>query len=273
MAKKVYGMFFTGTGTTEKMVTYIAKELAKELGCDYEPYDFTLPTVRKTVKEYTADDIVVLGTPVIAGRVPNLLLKYLDTIVGNGAYGIPVVLYGNRNFDDALIELRNIMEADGFHTIAGGAFVGEHSFSRTLGQGRPDEEDMAVAATFVSKIAEKVKSGNINKEPIEVEGCTPIRPYYTPRDRNGNGIDIRKVKPKTDMSICINCGFCAANCPLGSINPENPAEITGICMKCCKCVKLCPVQAKYFDDEGYLYHKTELEEMYGGRRAEDKIFY
>ena len=32
MAKKVYGMFFTGTGTTEKMVTYIAKELAKELG-------------------------------------------------------------------------------------------------------------------------------------------------------------------------------------------------------------------------------------------------
>ena len=121
MAKKVYGMFFTGTGTTEKMVTYIAKELAKELGCDYEPYDFTLPAVRKTVKEYTADDIVVLGTPVIAGRVPNLLLKYLDTIVGNGAYGIPVVLYGNRNFDDALIELRNIMEADGFHTIAGGA--------------------------------------------------------------------------------------------------------------------------------------------------------
>ena len=111
MAKKVYGMFFTGTGTTEKMVTYIAKELAKELGCDYEPYDFTLPAVRKTVKEYTADDIVVLGTPVIAGRVPNLLLKYLDTVVGNGAYGIPVVLYGNRNFDDALIELRNIMEA------------------------------------------------------------------------------------------------------------------------------------------------------------------
>ena len=149
MAKKVYGMFFTGTGTTEKMVTYIAKELAKELGCDYEPYDFTLPAVRKTVKEYTADDIVVLGTPVIAGRVPNLLLKYLDTVVGNGAYGIPVVLYGNRNFDDALIELRNIMEADGFHTIAGGAFVGEHSFSRTLGQGRPDEEDMAVAANCV----------------------------------------------------------------------------------------------------------------------------
>lgn len=272
MANKVFGMYFSGTGTTQKMVTYIASEIAKTLGCDYEPYDFTLPGVRKIVKEYTKDDIVVLGTPVIAGRVPNLLLKYLDTVVGNGAFGIPIVLFGNRNFDDALIELRNIMETDGFHTIAGGAFVGEHSFSKILGKDRPDAEDMAIAAEFVTKIAEKIKSGNINKEPIEVKGETPIRPYYTPRDRNGNGIDIRKVKPKTNDK-CTNCGFCAANCPLGSINPENPAEITGICMKCCKCVKLCPVGAKYFDDEGFLYHKTELEEMYGVRRASDEIFY
>lgn len=272
MVKKVYGMYFSGTGTTKKMVTYIASQLAKKLDCDYEPYDFTLPDVRKTVKEYSKDDIVVLGTPVIAGRVPNLLLKYLDTISGNGAYGIPVVLFGNRNFDDALIELRNIMETDGFHTIAGGAFVGEHSFSTTLGQGRPDSNDMSVADELIAKTAEKIISGKINDCPIEVKGETPIRPYYTPRDRNGNGIDIRKVKPKTNDK-CVNCGFCAANCPLGSINPENPTEVPGICMKCCKCVKLCPVGAKYFDDEGFLYHKTELEEMYGIRRAENEIFY
>ena len=139
-------------------------------------------------------------------------------------------------------------------------------------QGRPDAEDMKVAAEFVEKIAEKITSGNINEGPIQVKGEDPIRPYYTPRDRNGNGIDIRKVKPKTDLDKCVNCGFCAKNCPLGSINLENVAEVTGICMKCCKCVKLCPKGAKYFDDEGFLYHKTELEEMYGIRRAEDEIF-
>ena len=111
-------MYFSGTGTTKKMVTYIASELAKKVGYEYEAYDFTPPAVRKEVKSYEQGDIVVLGTPVIAGRVPNLLLKYLDTVAGNGAYGVPVVLFGNRNFDDALIELRNIMEKDGFHTIS-----------------------------------------------------------------------------------------------------------------------------------------------------------
>ncbi len=38
---------------------------------------------------------------------------------GNGALAVPVVCYGNRNYDDALMELRNTLEAGGFHTVAG----------------------------------------------------------------------------------------------------------------------------------------------------------
>ena len=52
MAKKVYGMYFSGTGTTKKMVTYIASELASKIGGEYVEFDFTLPGVRKEVKEY-----------------------------------------------------------------------------------------------------------------------------------------------------------------------------------------------------------------------------
>lgn len=40
---------------------------------------------------------------------------------------MPVSLFGNRNFDDGLIELRNVLEADG-HNVAGGAFVGSTLF-------------------------------------------------------------------------------------------------------------------------------------------------
>ena len=77
-------------------------------------------------------DIVIVGVPVYAGRVPNVLLKYLNTMSGNGALAIAVVLYGNRNYDDALLELKDILEANGFKVIAGGAFIGEHAFSKTL---------------------------------------------------------------------------------------------------------------------------------------------
>lgn len=273
MIKKVWGMYFTGTGTTEKVVTHIGKKIAEKLGVEYEDYDFTLPKARKVEKSFTEEDLVVFGTPVIAGRVPNLLLKYLDTLKGNGALAVPVVLYGNRNFDDALIELRNILKDKGMKPIAGGAFIGEHSFSKILGAGRPDAKDMEIASTFAENIFEKVTGKDFDPEKlIEVKGETPIRFYYQPRDSKGNSIDIRKVKPKTNMELCNKCGLCASICPLGSINPEDPSDVFGICMKCCACVKRCPNGAKYYDDENYLYHQHELEAQYASTRREPELF-
>lgn len=273
MIKKVWGMYFTGTGTTEKVVTHIGRKIAEKLGVEYEDYDFTLPKVRKVEKSFTEEDLVVFGTPVIAGRVPNLLLKYLDTLKGKGALAVPVVLYGNRNFDDALIELRNILKDKGMKPIAGGAFIGEHSFSKILGAGRPDAKDMEIASTFAENIFEKVTGKDFDPEKlIEVKGETPIRFYYQPRDSKGNSIDIRKVKPKTNMDLCNKCGLCASICPLGSINPEDPSDVFGICMKCCACVKRCPNGAKYYDDENYLYHQHELEAQYASTRREPELF-
>lgn len=102
-------------------------------------------------------------------------------------------------------------------------------------------------------------------EPVPVKGALPLRPYYTPRDRNGTPVSILKVKPKTS-DACTQCGLCAEVCPMGAISREDAAQVPGICIKCCACVKKCPVGAKYYDDEGYLYHQHELEALYAGRR-------
>lgn len=259
--KKIWAMYFSPTGTTEKIVTCVADELA---GGKAEVFDFTLPKARAKEKAFTEGDAVVFGVPVYAGRVPNVLLKYLDTVRGNGALAVPIVLFGNRNYDDALIELRNILEKNGFHTIAAAAFVGEHSFSKTLAAGRPDDKDMALAKEFASKIPLE------DRGMISVKGEDPIRGYYQPRDRKGVFIDIRKVKPLTSEA-CDDCKICAQVCPMGSISFDNVREFTGICIKCGACIKKCPKQAKYYEDEGYLYHKTELEEGYT-RRAEPELF-
>lgn len=266
--KKIWAMYFSPTGTTEKIVTCIADELAASGGkTENEPasrFDFTLPQARAEGKNFTGRDAVVFGVPVYAGRVPNVLLKYLDTVQGGGALAVPVVLYGNRNYDDALIELRNILEKNGFHTIAAAAFIGEHSFSKILAAGRPDEQDLKLAREFASRIA--LEEGGM----IKVKGQDPIRGYYQPRDRKGVFIDIRKVKPLTSDQ-CDNCMICAKVCPMGSISFDDPREFTGICIKCGACIKKCPKGAKYYEDEGYLYHKRELEEGYT-RRAEPELF-
>lgn len=269
---KIWSVYFSPTGTTKKITTTIAGCLSMELKLPKEEYDFTPAEVRRQAADFTGEDIVVFGIPTYAGRIPNVLLKYLATVKADGALAIPVALYGNRNFDDSLIELRNLLEENGFHTVAGAAFIGEHSFSKILGKDRPDVKDMLLAGKFAKNAAEKIKgiTDTTALQPVEVKGETPIRTYYQPRDRKGNPIDIRKVLPKTKPS-CINCGICADVCPMGSISRENVAEFTGICIKCGACIKKCPVEAKYYDDEGYLYHKTELELGYE-RRAEPEFF-
>lgn len=271
--KKVWAVYFSGTGTTEKTVRRIAAGMAQALDAELAVYDFTTPAARQQELRFNAEELAVLGVPVYAGRVPNVLLPYLTKqLHGGGALAVPVVLFGNRNFDDGLIELRNILTEDGFMPVAGGAFVGEHAFSRTLGAGRPNGDDLAEMDAFARRAAEKVTALTAAPaEPVAVWGETPIRPYYTPRDRHRNPINILKVKPKTDMDRCGGCGLCAARCPMGSIDPADVSQVTGICIKCCACVKGCPAEAKYFDDAGYLYHKSELEEVYA-RPAANEVF-
>lgn len=272
--EKIWAVYFSGTGTTRRTVERIAGGIASRLNLPAESVDFSRPAVRQETLRFGEKDLVVFGTPVYAGRVPNVLLPFLrERIVGGGALAVPVVLFGNRDYDDALIELRNILAADGMHPIAAGAFVGEHSFSRVLGADRPNAEDEALMDEFAARVAALAAGLDAALvKSVAMRGQEPLRPYYTPRDRAGNPINILKVKPKTDLSRCGGCGLCADLCPMGSIDPADVSAVRGICIKCCACVKGCPTGAKFFDDAGYLYHQHELEAQYA-RPAENEVFY
>ncbi|QAT50264.1 ferredoxin [Caproiciproducens sp. NJN-50] len=269
MSYRIHSLYFSATGTTEKIVSEVAGRLSEKSGGPVAGrVDFTLPQAREIPCSFGESDLVVAGVPVYAGRVPNVLLKYIKSVRGNGALAAAVVLYGNRDYDDALIELRDLLAEDGFRVIAGAAFVGEHSFSRILAKGRPDEKDLSEADRFADLIGSRIAEGKLGT--VEVKGNTPYRSYYKPKDPQNKSVDIRKVQPKT-TDACTHCMTCAKVCPMGSISADDPSVLTGICIKCGACVKKCPAGAKYFDDPGYLRHKTEMEIGLTARR-EPELF-
>ena len=213
------------------------------------------------------------------GRIPNKILPAVQTLFeGNGALAVPVVTFGNRSFDNALIELRIELEQHGFHTIAGAAFVAEHVFSNKLAAGRPDEKDLQTIRRFAGDVAEKIKGfeeGPLDgmaeiPAPAAVKGIEPVPAYYRPLQEDGSPANFLKAKPKTSDS-CNDCGICARVCPMGSISPEDYRTVTGICIKCQACVKSCPVHAKFFDDPVMLSHTRMLEQHYE-RPAENEVF-
>ncbi|NLK51579.1 MAG: 4Fe-4S binding protein [Syntrophomonadaceae bacterium] len=270
MNRKINTLYFSATGTTKKVVTEVANRVANDFKTTVKENDFTLPGAREKALSFTNKDVVVVGVPVIAGRVPNVLLKCLNSIKGNNALAIAVVVYGNRNYDDALIELKDILESDGLKVIAGGAFIGEHSFSKILAQNRPDEKDMTIVNDFAQSIYNKLTAQD-SIQPVIVKGNKPYRDYYKPRDKYGNFFDFRKITPKTNMDDCTDCKLCVDICPMGSIDFEDVSKLNGICIKCCACIKKCPTEARYFDDENFLKHKRELEIEFTYRR-EPELF-
>ena len=295
--KTVTALFFSPTYTTKKCVVAIAKGVAEGLAAEYRECNITTPLQRRQTPEYGPGDLVVFGVPVYIGRVPNLFRDYFASIKGNGAIGVPVVVYGNRAYDDALIELRDIMQGNGFQCMAAGAFIGEHSFSYTLGGGRPDAADLQKATAFGEEIARRLLAGaepypaaglqqegqscgegapQVGAEPprqLQVPGNPYPYTFFDARSGKGKSIDLRKVKPETDPEKCTNCGYCAMLCPMGAIDPDNCSEIPGKCIRCCACVKLCRPKAKYFADETYLEHKAILEEKFTEPRREPEIFW
>ena len=267
----IKAVFYSATGNTKKVVMKTAEHAAELLHVPVEQYEFTLSSKRESVLEYSKDWLVIVGLPVYAGRIPNKIAPFVQSYLkGNGAWAVPVVTFGNRSYDNALIELRNELERNGFHTIAGAAFVSEHAFSDQLAFGRPDQEDLCAIEQFAKDIVAKLS--NLEEIPprISVKGMEPIDVYYTPLGMDGKPAVFLKAKPKTREN-CTYCKRCAEVCPMGSIENKDPTIVSGICIKCQACVKVCPEHAKYFDDPAFLSHIEMLEHHYV-RRAENEVF-
>ena len=269
--KQVWSVYWSATGNTEKIVKETAGALAEQLSCSVKTIDFTPQEARKSGMSFAAGDLVVIGMPTYAGKIPNKMLPYVqEQIAGNGALAVPVVTFGNRSFDNSLAELSACLENNGFHTVAAGAFACRHAFTDVLAPGRPNAEDLALARELALRAAEKVKAMTALPAPVQVPGDAAA-PYYVPKGTDGQPAKFLKAKPCTDLSKCSQCGICAHLCPMGAISPDNAAEVPGICIKCQACVRKCPAGAKYFDDPAFLSHVAMLEQNFTAPK-ENQIF-
>ena len=124
--------------------------------------------------------MAIIGVPVYAGRVAPLAVKRLAAIQGNNTPAVIVVTYGNREFEDALIELRDITEKAAFSPLAACTFIGEHSFSGSktpIAAARPDSVDLATAEAFGVKILARLAAlEDVKAETsLDVPGDIPYK--------------------------------------------------------------------------------------------------
>jgi ferredoxin len=254
---KTVAIYFSPTHTTEKSL----KAFAKGTGLPFEMVDLTTPRHRSSFKRsFQPNELVVVGLPVYAGRLPGLIDDFFANLEGNGAPAVAVVVYGNRDYDDSLLELKMKLESRSFKVRAAATFIGEHTFSSKIATGRPDANDLVTASDFgkrtILSIAQEIPGD------LKFKGTYPFKAKVI-----GPGI------VPTTSAECVLCGLCIDNCPWGAIDSNDCKKVDASkCMRCARCIKECPSGAKQFTDPGHLAFIPEFEKRLNTRRCEPELF-
>ncbi len=263
--KKVYAVYFSPTYTTKKSV----EAFVEGMGIPTEKVDLTLPKVRQSFnRAFGKDELVAVGLPVYGGRLPLDLEDFFSGLKGDATPAVAIVLYGNREFDDALIELRMRLEDRGFAVKAGAAFIGEHTFSVKIATGRPDSNDLTVAADFGRKVLECVKQDYKGK--LVLKGNYPfVKKGYDPKVH----LEFPPHPRFTTTEDCNQCGLCAEDCPWGAIDSSDcRLRNYSKCMICYRCFKNCPVSAIQMVNEKFREYLPSFEKRLNAQRKEPELF-
>lgn len=268
--KNIVAIYFSPTGNTFNILKYITNNISEALDIPARFISITLPIEREKTYSFRDDELVIFGSPVYAGRIPNKILPYIqDNFRGKNTPAMSVVTFGNRSYDNALAELCGVLNSNSFISFSATAIATTHVFSNKIGTDRPDKLDNNEIDNFISNICNYVRQKEVITE-IKVKGQWPGAPYYKPLGLDLNPVNFLKAKPITNDN-CDNCGKCISVCPMGSIDKQNPALITGTCIKCQACIKTCHLNAKYFDDINFISHVKMLENNYT-KRTKSEFF-
>lgn len=255
---KIWAVTFSPTRTSKKSVEALASGIT---GVPYETIDLTYPG-KTHHQEFGPDELVIFGVPVYAGRVAPLAVQRLATLKGNNTPAVISVTYGNRAYEDALVELRDLARQASFKPIGACAFIGEHSYSGAdtpIAPGRPDSADLSAAASFGSHIGAKLAALATPDDTAcpEIPGNVPYR----------DGVGPMPCIPTLLEDACTQCGTCVDSCPSGAVSLQERIIIhKSSCILCCACVKNCPEEALIIDFEPLNQRRRAMAEQLAQRR-------
>lgn len=230
--KRLHLVYFSPTETTQSVLHVIARSMDTEV-VEHNVTDYASRDIKL---EFGPDELVIFGFPVYGGRVPQTFCERLNGMKGRNTIAVLIATYGNREYEDALLECKNLVRDNGFRPIGAAAVVTEHSVIRSIAAGRPDAKDSVFIEDFRMKLKKKIAA--ITPEENLAELSVPGKEPYVKR--------IKLPMAPAASASCTACGLCVKKCPVGAISMQNPRKTDKEkCIGCMRCARVCPQKARH----------------------------
>lgn len=241
----LFNIYFSAKGTTQKCADYIAQIVNPETVSQN-----LLNVLSPNHLELASNDILLLSMPVYGGYIPHHCIDMIKQIKGKNTPAIILAIFGNRHFDNALLQMQDLVEANGFKVIAAGAFLAEHSIFPTVAHGRPDAGDYGFMKQFAKECRHVLESNGWQDNTLVVPGLKDYDPLAF------KGVPFH---PDADDS-CTYCKKCVNICPMNAISDANPKSTDASkCISCGACISVCPVKARDYHSDMYEKAKAGFE--------------
>lgn len=219
-------LVFSPTGGTKKAADMFMRGWSEA----FETIDLSVQDFSGAGISIESDDRVLIALPDFGGRVPAVAVERLKEVAGNGAPCVVMCVYGNRAFEDGLVEMADAATEAGFVVVAGVAAIAQHSIVPQFAAGRPDATDQENLQEFAKATIELMDKGE-----SAVADIPGNRPY---KETGPAGL----VPAVSDE--CIMCGICAEACPVSAIDRNTFEASPDLCISCMRCIDVCPVDAR-----------------------------
>lgn len=255
-SSKASFIYFSATGTTRRIV----RAVKETLPVSKTDYNLLRRPIEQDV-QIASDNLLVVAMPVYNGRIPALAAESLKRMKGQGTPAIAIVVYGNREYDDALLEVKTMLEEQGFFVLGCGAFIARHSIFPNVANERPDADDLAQVRMFTQQCVAKLASmasADGYTAPV-VKGNIPFMPLKTVPMKPSSGDD------------CDFCGICEKICPTQAI-AITETEITtdsNQCISCGACITVCPIGTRQYRGADYEKFKGKFTARFGARKENE----
>ncbi|MGI5958066.1 MAG: 4Fe-4S binding protein [Massiliimalia sp.] len=254
---KVCGTYFSPTGHTAQAV----RAVMNGTGLEQSIIDLTRPENREREYEFSAEELLVIGAPVYGGRIPSVSEGIFEHLHGQGTPAIFLVTYGNRAYEDALLELAEQCQARGFVPIAASAVVAQHSYSVRIASGQPDQNALDELKAFGKQVIDWAKTACLEEVSLSIPGNHPYRDFPG-----------MPFAPEPD-DTCVKCMACAKVCPVAAISSSDPTCVDAArCIDCYACVMVCPKHSREIRHPAFVGKPQKMEQAFGSPTKKNEFF-